>query len=136
MPDRYVLDAFALLALFTDESGADRVAAIIEDSHNLLHVSAVNVGEVYYILRRTRGQHVAREAEATIFEQPNLQVVEATWERIRSAAEIKAEGGLSFADSFAAALSLELSAPLVTGDLEFANLERRGTIRVEWLPRA
>lgn len=135
MPDSYVLDAFALLALFSGEPGADRVAAIVENERNLLHVSAVNVGEVYYILQRTRGQHVAREAEATIFEQPNLQVVEATWERIRSAAELKAEGGLSFADSFAAALSLELSAPLVTGDLEFAELERRGAIRVEWLPR-
>ena len=136
MHDHYVLDAFALLALFTNESGADQVAAIVENGHNLLHVSVVNVGEVYYVLRRARGQPVAREAEATIFEQPNLQVVEATWERIRSAAEIKAEGGLSFADSFAAALSRELSAPLVTGDPEFARLEERGAIRVEWLPRA
>ncbi|MBI3973191.1 MAG: PIN domain-containing protein [Chloroflexi bacterium] len=135
MPDRCVLDSYALLALFTDERGADRVAAILGDTHNAVHISAINVGEVYYIVRRRRGRDAARQAETTIFRQPNLEVAPATWDRIRAAAEVKSEGGVSFADAFAAALAQELSVRLVTGDPEFADLERRGTIQVEWLGR-
>jgi len=136
LPNAYVLDAYALLALLAGEAGADQVAAILEDPNNEVRVSAINVGEVYYILLRRRGREAAQRAEETIFQQPGVDVVAPTWERIRAAAEIKAEGGLSFADAFAAALAREASAPLVTGDPEFAALERRGMIRVIWLNRA
>jgi predicted nucleic acid-binding protein len=102
-----------------------------------VHISAVNLGEVYDILHPAPSPRpaAAQEGEATIFQQPNVQVVEAGWSRVRAAAELKAEGGLSFADAFAASLARELAAPLVTGDPEFAGLEQRGVIRVLWLPR-
>jgi len=111
------------------------VAAILEEETSTVHISAVNLGEVYDILLRRRGLAAAQEVEATVFQQPNVQVVEAGWSRVRAAAELKAEGGLSFADAFAASLARELSAPLVTGDPEFTGLEQRGVIRVRWLPR-
>jgi len=133
--DIYIFDAYALLALLSDEAGAHHVAAILADLNNEVRVSAINVGEVYYILLRRRGPEAAQRAEETIFEQPRLDVIAPTWERVRAAAEIKAAGGLSFADAFAAALARELSAPVVTGDPEFEAMERRGTIRVVWINR-
>ena len=135
MAERYVFDAYAILALLAEEAGAEQVAAILEEETSAVHISAVNLGEVYYILLRRRGLAAAQEVEATVFQQPNVQVVEAGWSRVRAAAELKAEGGLSFADAFAASLARELSATLVTGDPEFAGLEQRGVIRVLWLPR-
>lgn len=111
------------------------MAAILEEETSTVHISAVNLGEVYDILLRRRGLAAAQEVEATVFQQPNVQVVEAGWSRVRAAAELKAaEGDLSFADAFAASLARELSAPLVTGDPEFTGLEQRGVIRVRWLP--
>ena len=62
-----------------------------------------------------------------------MNIVVPSWGQIRDAADLKSEGGLSFADAFAAALANELSTPLVTGDPEFAELEQRGIIQILWL---
>ena len=135
MPDRYVLDAFALLAFFNEEAGAQQVANIVEEPRHALHISAINLGEVYYRLIRQRGRVAAEASLGAVFAQPNLEVSQASWDRVRAAAEVKAGGRLSYADAFAAALSRELSAPLVTGDLEFAPLEAQGLLTILWLPR-
>jgi len=130
---QYVLDAYALLALLTDEAGSEQVTAVLENLDSSVYISALNVGEVYYIWRRRRGVAAARDAEKAIFAQPNLNVVVPSWRQIRDAAELKSEGGLSFVDAFAAALANQLSAPLLTGDSEFAELERQGIIQILWL---
>lgn len=135
MAERYVLDAFALLALVGDEAGGEEVASILQDASAEVFMSAINLGEVYYILRRRRGQGAARELESRAFRQPNLRVVDPSWNRVRAAAEIKADGGISFADAFAAALAQELSAVLLTGDPEFEPLARSGALQVVWLAR-
>ena len=135
MPDRYVFDAFALNALRLDEPGAAQVQNILDDLSSEVYMSAINLGELLDTLRRRRGQEAAQTMESAAFQQPNLTVVEASWARIRAAAEIKADGGLSYADAFAAALAREMSAPLVTGDPELERLEQRGLIQVVWLPR-
>jgi predicted nucleic acid-binding protein len=51
-------------------------------------------------------------------------------ERVKSAAALRAVGGVSFADCFAAALAEELDAALVTSDPEFERLESEGRIRI------
>ena len=66
---------------------------------------------------------------------PKIKPMDSPWERVRAAAELKALGGLSYADCFAASLAQELDATLVTGDPEFAGLEKEGLIRVLWLPK-
>jgi predicted nucleic acid-binding protein len=48
------------------------------------------------------------------------------------AASLKATGGLSYADCFAAAAAAILNCPVLTGDKEFAVAEGAG-ISVEWL---
>src|SRR5206468_3135171 len=126
--------SFALLAL-AGEPGAGQVGALLSDASNENFISVINLGEVFYMTQRRRGEEAARQAWDTAFQEPNLAVVEATSERVRLAAEIKAGGRLSYADAFAAALARELSAPLVTGDPEFRALERAGTIEVVWLPQ-
>ncbi len=54
-------------------------------------------------------------------------------ERATEAAAVKARHGIGYADSFAAALSLEYSATLVTADPEFGKLGKR--LAVLALPR-
>ena len=50
------------------------------------------------------------------------------------AAEIKVRHPLAYADAFAAALTMQAEAALVTGDPEFRKLEE--DLLVEWLPVA
>lgn len=132
MGERGVLDAFAVLALLGDEPGAADVAALLE-SKTSIFMSAVNVGEVIYIVTRVQGQEAAREVEDALYEHPRIEVLAATRDRIRAAAHVKARGGVSLADAFAAALALELDADLVTGDPEFRALSDAG-LRIRWLP--
>jgi len=132
--ERFVLDAYAVLALLDDEPGADDVAAILSDEENEILISAINVGEVDYILRRRAGAERARAVEDAVYDHPRLRVAEVTRDRIRAAAGVKAAGGLSFADAFTAALALELGAFLVTGDPEFKRLQAEG-LRLRWLAR-
>ena len=65
---------------------------------------------------------------------PWLRVVDATWERAKYAARIKAEGRLSFAECFCVGLAQEKGATLVTCDRGFEDLEREGKIAGLWLP--
>ena len=46
MPERFVLDAYAVLALLGDEPGADEVAGVLSTPEAELFISSINVGEV------------------------------------------------------------------------------------------
>jgi predicted nucleic acid-binding protein len=60
-----------------------------------------------------------------------VEIVEADWNLTRQAAAFKANGNISYADCFAAALAKLKKAELVTGDKEFKALE--GEIKIVWL---
>jgi predicted nucleic acid-binding protein len=49
------------------------------------------------------------------------------------AGELKARGGISYADCFAAALAIEKNAPLLTGDREFEQVADK--VRIVWLKK-
>ncbi|MBX6377926.1 MAG: PIN domain-containing protein [Clostridia bacterium] len=132
MAERFVLDAYAVLVLLDDAPGAEDMAAILSDEESEVHIGAINVGEIEYIVHRRAGAERARAVEEAIYDHPRLRVAEVTRERVREAAGMKAVGGLSFADAFAAALALEFDAYLVTGDPEFRRLQARG-LRLRWL---
>lgn len=127
----YVLDSYALLAVLEDEPGADTVADLIQREDAEVWMSALNLGEVRYIVERERGETAAEEVEAHVLSDRGLNIIEITWERIRAAARLKALGGLSFADCFAAALAKEAGGQVVTGDPEFRRVESK--IPVLWI---
>lgn len=137
MPD-VVLDAFALLAWLQDEPGAERVEAYLAEAsagRAQVLISSINLGAVYYLLAR-RGAGAVAEALWRDLRQGRvpLRAVPATWSRVRAAARLKAQFPISYADAFAAALALERSAPLVTGDPEFGPLAQGAGLQVVWLP--
>jgi predicted nucleic acid-binding protein len=134
MPESYVLDASAIIALVLDQPGAQRVDELLRDASLVLAMSAINLGEVYAVILRRKGRALAQQTIQAALDQPNLAIDFPSWEAIRSAAELKVQTGLAFADSFAATLARERHAILVTGDREFADLERRGIVNLELLP--
>ena len=130
---RYVLDSCALLAFLWDEPGAQTVEDILVDEDAEVFMSAVNLGEVVYVVRRLSGEQAAAAVEAKVFETPKMRVIDATWPRVKHAAEFKEAGRLSFADCFCAGLAEEKQAMVVTRDREFERLEQEGRIGVLWL---
>jgi len=128
-----VLDAYALMAFFEDEPGADFVRGLIQkavESDTNLLMSVVNLGEIWYSIARNNSPEIADQYIHEI-RGMGIQIVEVDWALTRQAAAFKVNGNISYADCFAAALAKLKKADLVTGDKEFKPLD--GEIKIAWL---
>jgi predicted nucleic acid-binding protein len=131
-----VLDANALVGLFEDREGvAGKVERLLQEAARAklpLLMSAVNWGEVFYIVWKRHGEAGAKEAEMSLPQMP-IAILEADQARATAAAAIKQRHGLSYADAFAAELAIEHGAWLVTADPEFNKIGK--ALSVYPLPR-
>jgi predicted nucleic acid-binding protein len=132
----YVLDANALISFIehrpiAGERVRDLFARALRSDEKLL-MSAVNWGEVLYIIWKHRGESGARSAETTLPQLP-FEVVSADQARASRAAALKHKHALGYADAFAAELALERNGWLVTADPEFAKVGK--ALSVYSLPR-
>jgi predicted nucleic acid-binding protein len=136
MKPRFVLDAWAILALLQkEEPAASHVKQLLEETGRgsvELFVSIINLGEVYYSVGKVKGESEAEETLGVI-RRLSLTVVPATEEAVFNAARFKMSHAISYADAFAAAAAEELEAVLVTGDSELEQLE--GRIQLKKLER-
>jgi predicted nucleic acid-binding protein len=97
---------------------ATRVEALLGERPIM---SWINLGEVYYVVRRRVGE---READETVRDlRPMLDLDLPTTERVLSAASLKAEHPIAYADAFAVATAIARGATLVTGDPELLDAE-------------
>jgi len=126
---RYVLDSFALLAYLQDEPGAQIVQDVLADESAEIFLCTVNLGEVYYITYREKGEAEAEEA-LLIVEQLPIEEVVPDRELVLQAARIKASFSISYADAFVAALAERRQGTIVTGDPEFKQLAH---LPIKWL---
>lgn len=130
---KQVLDAHALLSYLEKEKGYEIVVAELAQAarqrENML-MTAVNFGEVYYIVLREYGEFKAVEIETLIRTLP-LDIISVDSELAKEAARFKASRKMSYADCFAAALTKMNGGRLITGDNEFRNVE--GEIKILWL---
>ena len=131
----YVLDSFALLAYFEDEPGAETVEHLLRQAQEqiiTLYLSLINLGEVYYITQRERGQDKATETLALIDRLP-IQQWPVERSLVLAAALLKANHAIAYADAFAVGLAQQLKLPVVTGDPEFQEVT--ALIEIVWLPQ-
>jgi predicted nucleic acid-binding protein len=121
---RWVLDTSAILALRSDEPGADRVADVLrmarsrEDS---VLVSFMTRMEVLYCVSRDEGEEAARQA-IRLLDAASVRWVSCEPNILEEAARIKSRGGLSVADAWIAATAQTHKAILMHKDPEFASL--------------
>ena len=132
---KFVLDSYAILAFFRDETGADDVEKLLNeaagDKHEL-YVTVINAGEVYYMSCRKDSVAKANQVWNAMKKFP-LHFIEIDMDLSLAAAKIKANYKLSFADAFAAALTIQKKATLVTGDEEFQNLVDEAGFKVKYI---
>lgn len=117
------LDAWALVGYMLDQPCADTVERWFRqaaDGGVVLAMTSVNWGETVYSVAR---QHaVAADTIVARLDALPIEVVAVDRDLAVRAASLKAEHGLGYADSFAAALAGALAAPLMTGDPDFRRL--------------
>lgn len=134
MPDSYVLDSFAILALLSGEPGHEQVAALLHRARagTRLLMSWANVGEIAYIVERRWGAGRVQQVLGML-EETGIEFVALEHELALEAAHLKAIHPLAYADAVAAALALRTKATLVTGDPELRAVEPG--VQILWLER-
>ncbi len=135
-PPTFVLDTFALIAYLRDEPAAARVERTLVDAlegRTRLLVSLINLGEILYIVERRGGVAKAQDTLALIRQLP-LTILPADERSVFTAAHIKANHALSYADAFAVAVAIQEGAVILTGDPEFEAVE--SIVSVEWLEKS
>ena len=136
MTATYLLDSWAIMAYLKKESPADlRVVELLEQAQQgktRLVIPVINLGEVFYIIGRVRGEAFAEKILAQLRSFP-IEVLSLDDEIVFSAARWKMKHPISYADAFAAATAKQYNAILVTGDPELIALQ--GKLDIDVLQR-
>src|ERR1035438_9918546 len=109
-----VLDSFALIAYFRDQSGAEVVEQLLISASKKdtpLHMTDVNYAEVKYSIVKKDGAKAWEEA-AKVLQGLPIDFHSTTREMADTAADFKARFTMSLADAFAAALAKDKKAEL------------------------
>ena len=129
----YVLDTSAVMAILVDEEGAAAVRDLIYGPDRVRLPFIVLMEVEYKFLQRK--PEVAEES-LSILEQWPVDVAESYYGWRRRAAQVKAEGQLSFADAWIASLALLNDAHLVHKDPEFDAISDLKHLRLPYTPPA
>jgi predicted nucleic acid-binding protein len=110
-----VLDSWAVIRFLEGTPpAAGLVDALLQVERPV--ISWINLGEVFYVVRRVRGEH---EASITVRDLRHATTPDLpTADLVLSAARIKSDHTLAYADAFAAATAIAHEADLWTGDPE------------------
>lgn len=87
-----------------------------------LYFNIINLGEIFYILSRRKGE---REAKGTISElmATPIEIVPVTDSLVMEAASLKIKYRIAYADAFAVATAKAKNASLITGDPKLKDLD-------------
>lgn len=132
---KIVFDSFALIAFFRKEEGYELIRDLlvkISNDESEGYITTVNIGEIYYMISRKSSTKNAEEAIHALLHFP-LLIVEADLKLSLEAAKLKAKYSISYADAFAAALTITKKATLITGDDEFEALGSEANFKVKYI---
>jgi predicted nucleic acid-binding protein len=121
----FVLDTSALLALRSDEVGADRVESLLFQAKRdqcRVFLSFMTRMELLYSIWREEGEEAAREA-LRLVDSFSIEWVSCEPAILEIASRLKAQAGLSVADSWIGATAIAREATLIHKDPEFTKFK-------------
>jgi predicted nucleic acid-binding protein len=135
--DVYVLDACALIAVLSNEDGADKVvdvyAKVISGEAKLV-INIINLLEVYYQDYRLHGEKAANKMIESVKALEIKIITDVSNELFCEAGRLKAIYKISLADSIALAQAKVIKGTLLTSDHhEFNIVETNEPIRFLWI---
>ncbi|HXW04706.1 MAG TPA: type II toxin-antitoxin system VapC family toxin [Vicinamibacterales bacterium] len=120
-----LVDSSGWIEYLAGRPNADRFASYIEGREPLL-VCAIEIYEVYRVLRRDIGEERAVEAVSALHRATVVPVDESL---ALEAADVSLAHGLAMADSLVYAAARRFGARLVTGDTDFESLPDTVVVR-------
>jgi predicted nucleic acid-binding protein len=132
----YLLDACALLAYIKKEPEGIKVKELLDRARMGemdIHMSIINLTEVYYGLIRDDGLEMADAIMKSVEYLPIHIIDVVTRTVFREAARFKVSYPMSLADTFLCATAKSLSAIIVTKDSEIKAAEQPERLSVLWI---
>ena len=130
-----VLDSWPIVEWIKGRQPAtDVVATLLKESEAgtaRLFMSAINIGEVYYYLRKQHSEKLSEWWRGSSRALP-VTIEVPTADDIWDAALLKGKYPIAYADAFAAALALKHRCPLLTGDPELRSI---ADLDLDWIGR-
>ena len=129
----FIFDSHALLKLFQQEKGYERIVHLLEDIKKtgvVKYINVINLGEIIYSTKREFGDQKKLEILANI-ERLHFTVLPVSNKLVFQAAEYKAQYSISYADCFVLASATEHKAAIITGDPEFKKVEH--LVEIVWI---
>jgi ribonuclease VapC len=93
-------------------------------------INVINFGEILYTTQRRFGVQARMQVFIAV-QQMGVSILPCPAELVYRATELKAMYAMSYADTFAVASAIEQQACLVTGDLEFHQVEH--LVEIVWV---
>ena len=128
-----IFDSWPIVEWILDKepvsSLVDTMLIEAEAGRLVLRMSAINVGEVFYFVRKQFSESLAEEWRTSSATLP-IKIEVPTAGEIWDAANLKSKWPISYADAFAAALAMKYHCPVVTGDPEFRKVK---DLQIEWV---
>ena len=125
MSAKLLLDSWAILAYLKKECPADeRVLELLEEAHEnkvRLFLSIMNLGEIYYLVGREKGEKTAQYTLEEIKHLP-IEILSVAEKDVLSATHWKMQYSMAYADAFAVSAAQKHHATLLTGDPEILAL--------------
>ena len=131
----FVFDSYAFIALFRNEPGGEFINDLllkISNGEAKGYMASINLGEVYYMMVRKNNSTDAESAIHDILHMP-IEIYEPDVHFCLESAVLKAKYKISYADAFAAALTINKKATLLTGDKEFNALVKEPGFKVKYI---
>ena len=97
-----------------------------------LYLNVINLGEIFYILGRRRGEKAAQDIINRI-QLSTLEIIPVTTDLVIKAAKIKIKHPIAYADAFAVATAEVTGSILFTGDPELKDIKDINDVKVFWL---
>lgn len=122
--NRYLLDTSALLTLWDNEPGADRVADVLyqaQKGESRCMVCFMSLMELFYRVWKDENESRGRQAYEQCRALP-IEIVHESTPLLENAARIKATHSISLADAWIGAAAVQEGATLVHKDPEFNSL--------------
>jgi predicted nucleic acid-binding protein len=132
---KIVFDSHAMISFFRKGPVYETVRDIlvkVANNESEGFMCSVNVGEIYYMLVRKGNIKIAEAAIISLKQLP-IHFIDPDFNMCMEAAALKAKFSFSYADAFAAALTISNKATLITGDKEFEALSGEKGFKVKYL---
>jgi len=132
----FILDACALIALFKNEDGADKIKALLDEAQAgqaTIYMNIINLIEINYLFYRALGKDKSAELLEQIYAMP-IQFIETIDDVIFSeTSRIKATYAIPLGDAIGLATAIKLSGSFVSGDhSDIEKIEKAESVSIFW----